>query len=113
MLKSDYVLFARSQGISEKDILLGYVFRNSMIPVITVMAMLLVSLLTGSLVTERIFSVPGIGSLLTNAISMNDYNVVIALSFVYALIYIIARLVLDLIYGFIDPRIRVSGNSVK
>jgi oligopeptide transport system permease protein len=113
VLKSDYVLFARSQGISEKDILLGYVFRNSMIPVITVMAMLLVSLLTGSLVTERIFSVPGIGSLLTNAISMNDYNVVIALSFVYALIYIIARLVLDLIYGFIDPRIRVSGNSVK
>ncbi|SNU08095.1 oligopeptide transport system permease protein [Lachnospiraceae bacterium] len=109
VLGSDYVLFARSQGIPEKQILLGYVFRNSLIPVITVMAMLLVALLTGSLVTERIFSIPGIGALLTNAISQNDYNVIIALSFVYALLYIVARFILDIVYGLIDPRIRVSG----
>ncbi len=111
VLKSDYVLFARSQGIPEKEILFGYVLRNSMIPVITVMAMLLVSLLTGSLVTERIFSIPGIGALLTTAITANDYNVIIALSFVYAVIYVVARLVLDLVYGLIDPRIRVSGGT--
>ena len=109
VLKSDYVLFARSQGIPEKTILFKYVLRNSLIPVITVMAMLLVSLLTGSLVTEQIFSVPGIGSLLTTAISENDYNVIIALSFVYAVIYVIARLILDILYGLIDPRIRVGA----
>jgi oligopeptide transport system permease protein len=109
VLKSDYVLFAKSQGIMTKDLLLKYVIRNSLLGVITVMAMLLVGLLTGSLVTESIFSIPGIGFLLTNAISANDYNVVIALSFVFAAIYVVARLALDILYGILDPRIRVAG----
>ena len=110
VLKSDYVLFARSQGIMTKDLLLNYVIRNSLLGVITVMAMLLVGLLTGSLVTEQIFSIPGIGFLLSSAISANDYNVVIALSFVFAGIYVVARLALDILYGILDPRIRVAGH---
>ncbi|MBO6107928.1 MAG: ABC transporter permease [Eubacterium sp.] len=109
VLSSDYVLFARSQGISSGVLLFRYVLRNSLMPVITVMAMLLVSLLTGSLVTESIFSIPGIGFLLSAAITANDYNVVIALSFVFAALFVGARLILDIIYGLIDPRVRVSG----
>ncbi len=108
VLKSDYVMFAVSQGISGKDLLFNYVIRNSMMGVITVMTMLFVSLLTGSLVTEKIFSIPGIGFLLTSAITANDYNVVIALSFVFAAIFIAARLILDILYMLLDPRVRVS-----
>ncbi len=111
VLNSDYVLFARSQGISKKTLLFKYVIRNSFMPIITVITMLLVGLLTGSMVTESIFAVPGIGFLLTSAVSANDYNVVIALSFVFALIYVVARLVLDILYGLIDPRVRVSGKA--
>ncbi len=111
VLKSEYVLFAKSQGLSTKDILFKYVIKNSLLGVITVMALLLVNLLTGSLVTEQIFSIPGIGFLLSSAIAANDYNVVIALSFVFAGIYVIARLLLDILYCFLDPRIRITGNE--
>ena len=111
VLNSDYVLFARSQGISKSTLLFKYVMRNSFMPIITVITMLLVGLLTGSMVTESIFAVPGIGFLLSSAVSANDYNVVIALSFVFALIYVIARLALDILYGIIDPRVRVSGRA--
>ncbi|MBR6228450.1 MAG: ABC transporter permease [Eubacterium sp.] len=109
VLASDYVLFARGQGISNRKILFGYVMRNSMMPIITIMAMLLVSLMSGSLVTESIFAIPGIGFLLTSAIANNDYNVVLALSFVFATLFVTARLILDLLYGIIDPRVRVGG----
>lgn len=111
VMDSDYVLFAKSQGISGMRLLTGYILRNSLMPVITVIMMLLVGLLSGSMVTEQIFSIPGIGALLTKAITANDYNVVLALTFVFAFIFIAARLLLDVLYGIIDPRIRVSGKG--
>ena len=111
VMKSDYVMFARSQGISNMTLLFHYVIRNSMIPVITVMAMLLVGLLTGSLVTEQIFAIPGIGFLLSRAITANDYNVVVTLGFLYAALYVAARLILDILYGIIDPRVRLGDNK--
>lgn len=111
VLQSDYVLFAKCQGTSKATLLFRYVIRNSLMPVITVMALLLVGLLTGSLVTEQIFSIPGIGFLLSSAITSNDYNVVIALSFIYAAIFVTVRLLLDILYGIVDPRVRVSGND--
>ena len=70
-----------------------------------------VGLLTGSLVIEQMFSIPGIGSLLTNAINSNDYNVVIGLSFIYSAMYIITMLALDIIYCLIDPRVRLTGKE--
>ena len=111
VMKSDYVMFARSQGISNRTLLFRYVIRNSMMPVITVMTMLLVELLTGSLVTEQIFAIPGIGFLLSSAITANDYNVVVTLGFLYAAIYVVARLILDILYGIIDPRVRLGDNK--
>lgn len=109
VIKSDYVLLARSTGMKSSTIIIKYILRNSLIPVITVMASLLVSLLTGSLVIEKMFAVPGIGGLLTTAISSNDYSVVIALSFVYSALYIVVMLILDILYCVVDPRVRLGG----
>ncbi|MCR4924407.1 MAG: ABC transporter permease [Lachnospiraceae bacterium] len=110
VLKSDYVLFAMTQGIRGPSLLFRYIIRNSFIGVITVMAMMFVGLMTGSLVTEQIFSIPGIGFLLTSAINAKDYNVVISLSFVFAALFIVVRLLLDIIYVLLDPRVRVVND---
>ena len=113
VLDSDYMLLAESKGISGAPLIVRHALRNSLIPIITVLAPLIVDLMTGSLVVEKIFSIPGVGSLLVTAIQSNDYNVVIALSFIYSAMYIGIMLVVDILYGVIDPRIRVSkeGNT--
>ena len=108
VLHSDYMLFAESKGLSQRQLILHHALRNSLIPVVTVLGPLIVGLMTGSLVVEKIFSVPGIGSLLVMAIQSNDYNVTIALTFIYSLLYIVVMLFVDILYGLIDPRIRLS-----
>ena len=95
----------------KKTLIFGYVLRNALLPVVTVMGSLVVSLLTGTLVIEDMFAVPGIGSFMGEAILENDYNVVLALSFVYAMIYIVVMLGVDIIYGILDPRIRIAGKA--
>ena len=75
---------------------------------ITVLAPLIVDLMTGSLVVEKIFSIPGVGSLLVSAIQSNDYNLVIALSFIYSAMYLGIMLAVDIFYGIIDPRVRLT-----
>lgn len=108
VLGSDYMLLAESKGISGSALILRHALRNALIPIITVLAPLIVDLMTGSLVVEKIFAIPGVGSLLVNAIQSNDYNVVISLSFIYSAMYIIIMLVVDILYGIIDPRIRLA-----
>lgn len=108
VLGSDYMLLAESKGISGPALMIKHALRNALIPIITVLAPLIVGLMTGSLVVEKIFSIPGIGSLLVTAIQSNDYNVIIALSFIYSAMYIGIMLVVDILYGIIDPRIRLS-----
>ena len=108
VLGSDYMLLAESKGLSGNKLVFSHALRNALIPIITVLAPLIVDLMTGSLVVEKIFSIPGVGSLLVNAIQSNDYNVVIALSFIYSAMYIAIMLVVDILYGIIDPRIRVA-----
>ncbi|MCR5157362.1 MAG: ABC transporter permease [Butyrivibrio sp.] len=108
VLGSDYMLLAESKGLSGNKLIFSHALRNALIPIITVLAPLVVDLMTGSLVVEKIFSIPGVGSLLVNAIQSNDYNVVIALSFIYSAMYIAIMLAVDILYGIIDPRIRVA-----
>ena len=108
VLGSDYMLLAESKGISGSALIFKHALRNALIPIITVLAPLIVDLMTGSLVVEKIFAIPGVGSLLVNAIQSNDYNVVIALSFIYSAMYIAIMLVVDILYGIIDPRIRLA-----
>lgn len=108
VLQSDYMLLVEAKGIRKSHLIFKHGIRNALIPVITVIAPLMVSLMTGSLVVEKIFAIPGMGSLLVTAIQVNDYNVVIALSFIYSLLFIGVMLVVDILYGVIDPRIRLS-----
>ncbi|MFA9466046.1 MAG: ABC transporter permease [Velocimicrobium sp.] len=113
VLGSDYMLLAESKGISGPKLIINHAMRNALIPIITVLAPLIVGLMTGSLVIEKIFSIPGIGSLLVTAIQSNDYNVIIALSFIYSAMYIGIMLVVDVLYGVIDPRIRLAKGKVN
>ena len=108
VLRSDYMLLAESKGISGPKLIIRHALRNALIPIITVLGPLIVNTMTGSLVIEKIFSIPGIGELMVRAIQQNDYNVTIALSFIYSLMYIGIMLVVDILYGIIDPRIRLS-----
>jgi oligopeptide transport system permease protein len=108
VLGTDYMLLAESKGISGIRLIVKHLLRNALIPVITVLAPLIVGLMTGSLVIEKIFSIPGIGSLLVTAIQSNDYNVIVALAFIYSAMYIGIMLVVDVLYGVIDPRIRLA-----
>ena len=108
VLNSDYILLAQSKGIKNYQMIIRHALRNTMIPIITVTGPLLVNLLTGSSVIERIFGIPGIGLLMISGIQQNDYNVTIACSFIYSVMYIVVMLIVDILYGVIDPRIRVS-----
>ena len=108
VLRSDYMLLAESKGISGPTLIIRHALRNALIPIITVLGPLIVNTMTGSLVIEKIFSIPGIGELMVRSIQQNDYNVTIALSFIYSLMYITIMLVVDILYGVIDPRIRLS-----
>ena len=111
VLDSDYMLLAESKGISGFALIFRHALRNALIPIITVLAPLIVDLMTGSLVVEKIFAIPGVGSLLVNAIQSNDYNVVISLAFIYSAMYIGIMLVVDILYGIIDPRIRLAKDG--
>ncbi|WP_040949472.1 ABC transporter permease [Gorillibacterium massiliense] len=108
VLGSEYMLLSESKGVKRGRLILVHGLRNALIPIITVLAPLIVSLMTGSLVVEQIFSIPGIGSLLVTAIQVNDYNVILALSFVYSVMFIVTMLIVDILYGVIDPRIRLA-----
>lgn len=111
VLGSDYMLLAESKGLSGPSLIFRHALRNALIPIVTVLAPLIVDLMTGSLVVEKIFAIPGVGSLLVNAIQSNDYNVVISLSFIYSALYIAIMLVVDILYGIIDPRIRLAKDD--
>ena len=112
VLGSEYMLLAQSKGLSRPILIFRHALRNTLIPVITVMAPLIVGVMTGSLVIEKMFSIPGIGQLLTMGIQGNDYNVVMACAFIYSLLYVVVMFAVDLLYGVIDPRIRlVKGGT--
>ncbi|MFC3747914.1 ABC transporter permease [Paenibacillus sp. GCM10012306] len=107
-LNSDYIQLARAKGVRSKQIIYKHGLRNAIISVITVVGPLMVNLMTGSLVVEKVFGIPGIGSLLVDAILVKDYNVIVMIAFVYSALYIVVNLLVDILYGVIDPRIRVA-----
>ena len=110
-LNSDYIILAKAKGISQPKVIIRHALRNTLVPIITVISPLLVGLITGSVVVEQIFGVPGLGQLLLSGIQNNDYNVISAVALVYSVLYIVILLVVDILYGLIDPRIRVAGGK--
>ncbi len=111
VMGSEYITLAETKGMKRIRIIVVHGLRNALIPLITTMPAMLMGLLTGSTVAEQIFAIPGIGSLFIKAIQTNDYNVVITLAFIYSIMFIIMLLVIDILYGIIDPRIRLSGGD--
>jgi peptide/nickel transport system permease protein len=105
VIRLDYVTTARSKGLAERVILLKHVVRNALIPVVTLIALQLPAVFGGAIVTEQIFRIPGIGSLLIDAILRNDTPVVMAVTFVFSCLVILFNLIADLLYGWLDPRI--------
>ncbi len=107
---SDYVRLAESKGLYGGQLVRRHVLRNALIPIVTVLAPLIVDLLTGALVVEKIYGINGIGKLMVDAIAGEgiDYNYVLALGILYSALYIGIMLVVDLLYGVLDPRIRIS-----
>ncbi|MFI3795134.1 oligopeptide ABC transporter permease [Enterococcus hirae] len=111
VLHSDYVELARAKGLSRWEIAFKHGLRNSLIPLMTLLGPLAVALMTGSLVVENIFAIPGIGEQFVKSITTNDYPTIMAVTILYSLMLIFVILVVDLLYGLVDPRIRVSEGS--
>ena len=104
VLTSEYMTLAKAKGLDRKTLIFKHALSNALGPI-------LVNLMTGTMVVEKICSVPGLGKLLINSILSNDYNIILACSFLYAAMYIFMMLIIDISYGIIDPRIRLGKDD--
>ncbi|TDQ42817.1 ABC transporter permease [Aureibacillus halotolerans] len=111
VLGQDYIITARAKGVSPLAVIIKHSIRNALIPVITILGPLVVSIVTGSLVIERIFGIPGIGEQFVQSILVNDYPVIMGTTLFYSVIFIVTIFLIDIFYGIIDPRIRLAGGS--
>jgi peptide/nickel transport system permease protein len=105
VIRLDYVTTARAKGLTERAVVIRHVVRNALIPVVTLVALSMPAVFGGAIVTEQIFRVPGIGSLLISSILANDTPVIMAVTFVFACLVILFNLIADILYGWLDPRI--------
>jgi len=105
VVRLDYVNTARAKGLSERITIVKHVVRNALIPVVTLVALQIPTIFAGAVVTEQIFRVPGIGSLLISSILANDTPVIMAVTFVFSCLVVLFNLVADILYGWLDPRI--------
>jgi peptide/nickel transport system permease protein len=105
VIRLDYVTTARAKGLGQTKVIVKHVMRNAMIPVVTLIALQMPAVFGGAIVTEQIFRIPGIGSLLISSILSNDTPVVMAVTFVFACLVVLFNLIADVLYGWLDPRI--------
>lgn len=111
VLSSDYILLARAKGNSTQRVLFGHALRNALIPVITILVPMLASILTGTLTIENIFGVPGLGDQFVRSITTNDFSVIMAITLLFSTLFIVSIFIVDILYGLIDPRIRLQGGK--
>jgi len=105
-IPQDYVRTARAKGLSEFTVITRHVMRNALIPVVTIVALSIPGIFTGAVITEQIFRVPGMGSLLISAINDSDTPVVMAITIIFAVLVVLFNLIADILYGVLDPRIK-------
>jgi peptide/nickel transport system permease protein len=108
VIRLDYVTTARAKGLGERVVVIKHVLRNALIPVVTLVALQMPAIFGGAIVTEQIFRIPGIGSLLISAILANDTPVIMAVTFVFACLVVLFNLIADVLYGWLDPRITLG-----
>jgi peptide/nickel transport system permease protein len=106
-LREDYILAARAKGLTENKIVYKHAFRNAMLPVFTIIGMQLAELIGGAIVTETVFNLPGMGSLLMQSIFRRDYPVIQGCVAAYAISIVVVTTIVDCIYGFLDPRVSI------
>lgn len=111
VLNKDYIMTARAKGVKWSSVILKHGLRNALIPLITVLGPLAVSLLTGTLVIEQIFAVPGIGEQFVTAVTTNDYPMIMGTTLFFSFLFVLIILIIDILYGIIDPRIRLDGGK--
>ncbi|MCC9715478.1 ABC transporter permease, partial [Streptococcus agalactiae] len=107
-LNSDYVQLARSKGMTIRQVTRKHAYRNSMIPILTLIGPLAAGLLTGSALIEQIFSIPGIGQQFVTSIPTKDYPVIMGTTIVYAVMLMVAILITDVVISIVDPRVRLQ-----
>ncbi len=108
VLQSDYMELARAKGLSRMEVVMKHGVRNTLIPLVTIAGPMLVGLMTGSMVIENIFAIPGIGEQFVKSILTNDYPTIMGVTMMYSFLLVVTILIVDLLYGFIDPRIRLT-----
>ena len=109
ILGEDYVRTARAKGLSERVVIIKHVLRNALVPIVTVLGLTLALMIGGTVVTETVFNLPGVGNLVVRAVLRRDYPVIQGTLLVIAAIYVFINLVIDLLYTVVDPRIRLGG----
>lgn len=107
-IKADYVRTARAKGLAETPVILKHVVKNSLIPVITIAGPLIASVITGSFIIEHVFAIPGMGKHFIQAVTNRDYPLIMGVTLVYAVLLIVANIVVDVLYAVVDPRIKLS-----
>lgn len=111
VLNSDYILLAYAKGVPQYKIIFVHALRNALIPVITVIVPMTASIMTGTLTIENIFGVPGLGDQFVRSIATNDFSLIMAITVLFSSFFIVSIFVVDILYGIIDPRIRVKGGK--
>lgn len=111
VLNSDYIMLAKAKGLKRNKVIGRHALRNALIPVITVIGPMTVMLISGSTVIERFFGVPGLAQTLIHSITTRDYFLILGIAFAYSFILVSVILIVDLLYGVIDPRIRLAGGN--
>jgi len=111
VLHEDYVTTARAKGVRERTVILRHVVRNALIPFVTVLGLQLGYLLSGAVIIEVVFALPGMGRLALNSLASRDYEVVAGVVLIMAIIFVLINLVVDILYTVLDPRIRLSGGA--
>lgn len=110
-LGEDYVLMARARGLSEHEVVYGHAFRTILPPILTILLMSVPGLVSGAVITESVFSLHGVGTFLLEAVSGNDYPSAGAAFYLLALITVICNMLADIVYGIVDPRVRIEGRN--
>lgn len=110
VINQDYILTAKAKGISEFNLIIKHIIRNAIIPAITILAPQIANIFAGSFVIENIFAIPGLGSNLVDSINNRDFSMIMGLTIFYCALYIISLLIVDILYGIVDPRIRLSDD---
>ncbi len=110
-LGSEFMLLAQTKGLTRVHATVRHAFRNSCVPLVNIILPMFTNILGGSLVVEKIFSIPGVGSIMINSINSNDYSLTVAVLIFYSLVSLVTMLIVDITYGIVDPRIRLGGKS--